>query len=74
MRKKVNLYKNSIVMILESKYNICEFEARKMIRDYDFNDVLKSCNYIALHDDPEEWADVIYNWTYGTKEEELLEM
>ena len=73
MKDRVNLYKNSIVIILGSKYDIFEFEARKMIRDYDFNDVLKSCNYIALHDDPEDWADVIYNWANKTYEE-LLEM
>lgn len=73
MKTKIQSYKNSIVTVLNLKYNICEFEARKMIRDYDFNDVLKSCNYIALHDDPEEWADVIYNWVHGVQEE-LLEM
>lgn len=74
MKENVVLYKNSITMILKSKYGICELEARKMIRDYDFNDTLKACNYIALHDDPEEWADIIYNWTYETHEDELLEM
>ena len=74
MKTRINLYKNSIVRIMKAKYNICEFEARKMIRDYDFNDVLKSCNYIALHDDPEDWADVIYNWTHNSFDDELLQM
>ena len=72
MRDKVIEYKDSMINIFMIKYGVSEFEARKWIRDYDFNRVLKSCNYIALHDDPEMWVDAIYQWANG--EEELLEM
>lgn len=72
MRENVNNYKKSMVNIFYIKYGISEFEAKKWIREYDFNSVLKSCNYIALHDDPEVWVDAIYQWATG--EEDLLEM
>lgn len=72
MKGRVNDYKNAMVNIFKIKYEISEFEARKYIREYDFNGVLKSCNYIALHDDPEIWVDAIYQWING--EEDLIEM
>lgn len=72
MKSKVNEYKKSMVNIFEIKYGISEIEARKWIREYDFNSVLKSCNYIALHDDPEVWVDAIYQWV--NSEDELFEM
>lgn len=72
MRENVNKYKSSMVNIFCIKYGLSEFEARRWIREYDFNNVLKLCNYIALHDDPEVWVDAIYEWATG--EEELLEM
>ncbi|MBO5371924.1 MAG: hypothetical protein J6A75_04290 [Lachnospiraceae bacterium] len=72
MKSRVNDYKNAMINIFEIKYGILEFEARKWIREYDFNGVLKSCNYMALHDDPEIWVDAIYQWING--EEDLLEM
>lgn len=72
MKERVNEYKNCMVNIFNSKYNIAEFQARKLIREYDFNKVLKMCNYIALHDDPETWVDEIYQWAY--EEHDLLEM
>lgn len=71
MKDRVNDYKNSMVNIFEIKYGITEFVARKWIREFDFNNVLKSCNYIALHDDPEIWVDAIYQWI---NEESLIEM
>lgn len=58
----ITKYKNSMVNILGIKYGISEFEARKWIREYDFNSVLRKCNYIDLHDDPEIWVDEIYQW------------
>ena len=64
--------KNSMVNILKIKYGLSEFEAKKMIRNYDFDSVLKSCNFIALHDDPEIWVDAIYKW--ANDEGDLLEM
>ena len=72
MKSKINVYKESMVNIFKVKYNVDEFQARKWIKEYDFNFVLKSCNYIALHDDPEVWVDAIYQWV--NDEEELLEM
>lgn len=72
MKNRVNEYKNSMANIFSIKYGLSEFEAKKMIRNYDFNGVLKSCNYIALHDDPEIWVDAIYKW--ANEEEDLLEM
>lgn len=72
MKSKINEYKASMVNIFRMKYGIYELQARKWIRDYDFNEILKSCNYIALHDDPEVWVDAIYKWATG--EEDLLEM
>lgn len=71
MKNRVSEYKNSMVRIFTVKYGISEFEARKWIREFDFNSVLKSCNYIALHDDPEVWVDAIYQWA---NEEILIEM
>ncbi len=71
MKDRVNDYKNSMVNIFKIKYGITEFVARKWIREFDFNNVLKSCNYIALHDDPEIWVDTIYQWI---NEESLIEM
>ena len=72
MRNSVVKYKNSMVDVFMIKYKISEFEARKWIREYNFNKVLKSCNYIALHDDPEIWVDAIYQW--ANSEEDLIEM
>lgn len=72
MKNKVNEYKESMITIFQVKYGVYELQARKWIKDYDFNGILKSCNYVALHDDPEVWVDVIYKWANG--EEELLEM
>jgi len=72
VKSKVDAYKNSMVLIFKEKYGVLELQARKWIRDYDFNRVLKVCNYIALHDDPEVWVDAIYKW--ANSEEELLEM
>ena len=57
--------------VFETKYGISEFEARKMIREFDFNRACKMCDYMALHDDPEIWVDAIYEWKRG---EALLEM
>lgn len=71
MKERVKEYKNSIVGVLNVKYKISEFEAKKWIREYDFNSVLKVCNYAALHDDPEIWADAIYQ---RMNDEKLLEM
>lgn len=71
MKNRVNEYKNSMENIFEVKYGWSEFEAKRAIRDYDFDSVLKSCNFVALHDDPEIWVDAIYKWA---NEEELLEM
>ena len=65
MKSRVNDYKNAMVNIFEIKYETSEFEARKWIREYDFNGILKSCNYIALHDDPVVWVDAIYKWYQG---------
>ena len=72
MKSRVIKYKNSMVALFENKYGICEFDARRMIREFDFNSLLKACNYMALHDDPEIWVDSIYNWANG--KEELLQM
>lgn len=72
MREKVIRYKNSMVKVFKNKYGISEFEAKKLIREYDFNTVVKKCNYLALHDDPEVWVDEIYDW--ANIEHELLEM
>ena len=71
MKERVREYKSSIVGVLSVKHKISEFEAKKWIREYDFNKVLKVCNYAALHDDPEIWADAIYQWANDAK---LLEM
>lgn len=71
MKDRVNDYKNSMINIFAIKYGITEFVARKWIREFDFNNVLKSCNYIALHDDPEIWVDAIYQWI---NESSLIEM
>lgn len=72
MKSRVDDYKKCMVNIFKIKYGISEFEARKWIREYDFNGVLKACNSIALHDDPEIWVDAIYQWI--NEEEDLLEM
>lgn len=72
VKSRIHSYKKSIAVILTAKYQISEFEARKWIAAYDFDHVLKTCNYIALHDDPEIWADAIYHWIHG--EEDLLQM
>lgn len=72
MKKRVNEYKNSMINIFEIKYGWSEFEAKKAIKSYDFDGLLKSCKFVALHDDPEIWVDAIYKW--ANDEDELLEM
>ncbi len=72
MKKRVSEYKKSMISIFEIKYGWSQIEAEKVIRDYDFDKVLKLCNYVALHDDPEIWVDTIYRW--ANTESELLEM
>ena len=72
MKNRVTEYKQSMVNIFEIKYGLSEFEAKKAINNYDFDGVLKACNFIALHDDPEIWVDTIYKWVTG--DEDLLRM
>lgn len=54
-----------MVEILGIKYNIPELEARQWIKDFNFDEVCRSCNYIALHDDHEVWVDAIYQFKVG---------
>ena len=54
-----------ILEILGIKYNIPELEARQWIKDFNFDEVCRSCNYIALHDDHEVWVDAIYQFKVG---------
>ena len=72
MKNIIKDYKNSMVFVFKTKYNIPEFEASKIIREYDFDNILVECNYIALHDDPEEWVDEIYEWAF--EKNELIEL
>ena len=72
MKNRVTEYKQSMVNIFEIKYRLSEFEAKKAINNYGFDGVLKACNFIALHDDPEIWVDTIYKW--GPGDEDLLQM
>lgn len=69
---KVYEYKMAMISIFEEKYGWSEFQAQKAIKDYDFQNVIKKCNYVALHDDPEIWVDEIYNWV--NNKHQLLEM
>ena len=69
---KVYEYKMEMISIFEEKYGWSEFQAQKAIKDYDFQNAIKKCNYVALHDDPEIWVDTIYKW--GTGDEDLLQM
>lgn len=52
-KETINNYKNSMIHIFTIKYGIPEIISKKWIREFDFNNMLKSCNYIALHDDLE---------------------
>ena len=72
VKNRVTEYKQSMVNIFEIKYRLSEFEAKKAINNYGFDGVLKACNFIALHDDPEIWVDTIYKW--GPGDEDLLQM
>ena len=67
MKKRVKEYKESMIYIFKVKYGWTEIKARKIIDNYDFDNILKSCNFIALHDDPEIWVDAIYKWTVSEK-------
>ena len=53
------------INIFTIKYTISKVKAKESIKEFNFNSVLKSCNYIALHDDPEVWVDAIYKWYQG---------
>ena len=71
MKNRVNEYKNSMINIFKIKYEWSEVKAKKAIKNYDFDSALKSCEFVALHDDPELWVDAIYKW--ANDEEALLE-
>lgn len=72
MKNQINEYKNSMINIFKIKYGWSEFEAKKAIRNYNFDKVIRLSNSVALHDDPEIWVDTIYQWV--NEEEGLLEM
>lgn len=65
IKKIIVEYKNMMVEILGIKYNIPELEARQWIKDFNFDEVCRSCNYVALHDDHEVWVDAIYQFKVG---------
>ncbi|MBQ3543674.1 MAG: hypothetical protein IJA34_01600 [Lachnospiraceae bacterium] len=68
MEKKIIEYKKSMVFVFGKKYNVSEIEANKMIKEYDFDNILFKCNYVVLHDDPEIWVDEIFEWAIDNKE------
>lgn len=68
MENEIIEYKNSMVFVFENKYNVSEIEANRMIKKYDFDNILIESNYVALHDDPEVWVDEIYEWASDKKE------
>lgn len=62
MEDTIKRYKNCMAMIFEKKYGIDNSIAKQWVIDYDFENIILETNYIALHDDPEEWVDVIYKY------------
>lgn len=59
-RKEIAEYKTVILEVLISDYCMYKSDAQRIIREYNFNEVCRKCNYVALHDDPEYWAESIY--------------
>ena len=62
LKQAVKNYKNSMIYIFKTKYKFTTYSAWSWIMRYDFDSLLRKCNYIALHDDPEIWVDRIYEW------------
>lgn len=62
LESRINDYKDSMINIFKIKYGISEFNARKQIEEYDFDNVLEYSDYIVLHDNPEIWVDAIYQY------------
>lgn len=56
----IERYKNCMIMIFYKKYGISNSVARQWINEYDFDDIIKITNNLAMHDDPEMWVDTIY--------------
>ncbi len=72
MKKVMKQYKECLTEVMMEKYNMSEFEVKKMLKIFDFESYCQRCNYYALHDDPDDVAERIYNWMNNT--EELQEM
>ena len=53
-------YKDCMVMIFKKKYNIDKTIAKQLIKEYNFDSIIKETHDFAMHDDPEEWVDIIY--------------
>ena len=62
LKQIIKDYKKIMIHILKTKYGFTTYSAWKWIMKYDFDSLLKSCDYIALHDDHEIWVDAIYEW------------
>lgn len=60
LKQIVKNYNNSMIHIFKTKYKFTTYSAWSWIIRYDFDSLLRRCNYIALHDDPEVWVDSIY--------------
>lgn len=62
IKNTVDIYKDTMIKIFNQKYNIHEYDARKLIYEFDFDGMLEDCDYVALHDEHEEWVDAIMSW------------
>lgn len=62
MNDVINRYKDCMEMVFEKKYGIDKSVSRQWIKEFNFDYILNETDNFAMHDDPEEWVDIIYEY------------
>lgn len=69
LNQTLKLYKQSVINILIDKYKFSEREAKHWYREFGFDEIFVTCNYVGLNDDPEYIADEIYEFSLASTAE-----
>ena len=72
MEDRIREYKERVIDKLKTRFNLSELEAKEMARDFGLEGSLKYAlqngKSDIFDDDPEIWADMVYEWTPSIKE------
>lgn len=60
LKPRIINFKTDVLTALAMKYSLAPSECIRLVEEYDINKMLIGCDYSALYDNPEKWADRIY--------------